>query len=77
MYENMKPRDAARIFDRLEVGVLIEMASLINPRSMSEILAQMSAERAEQLTVELANRAQSTPKSGTGGLQKIEGRPAQ
>jgi flagellar motility protein MotE (MotC chaperone) len=77
MYETMKPRDAAKIFDRLEVGVLIEMASLINPRSMSEILAQMSAERAEQLTVELANRAQSSPKSGAGGLPKIEGRPAQ
>ena len=63
MYENMKPRDAAKIFDRLEVGVLIEMASLINPRSMSEILAQMSAERAEQLTVELASRAKSLPKA--------------
>jgi flagellar motility protein MotE (MotC chaperone) len=77
MYETMKPRDAAKIFDRLEVGVLIEMASLINPRSMSEILAQMSAERAEQLTVELANRAESLPKANGTGLPKIEGRPAQ
>ncbi len=77
MYETMKPRDAAKIFDRLEVGVLIEMASLINPRSMSEILAQMSAERAEQLTVELASRAESLPKANGTGLPKIEGRPAQ
>ncbi len=76
MYETMKPRDAAKIFDRLEVGVLLEMASLINPRSMSEILAQMSADRAEQLTVELANRAQSSPKGAVGTLPKIEGRPA-
>ena len=44
--------------------MLIEMASLINPRSMSEILAQMSADRAEQLTAELASRAQSSPKGG-------------
>jgi flagellar motility protein MotE (MotC chaperone) len=68
MYETMKPRDAAKIFDRLEVGVLIEMASLINPRSMSDILAQMSAERAEQLTVELASRSQSSPKAGAGAV---------
>ena len=45
IYENMKPRDAAKIFDQLEVSVLIEIASQINPRSMSEILAQMSADR--------------------------------
>jgi flagellar motility protein MotE (MotC chaperone) len=77
MYENMKPRDAAKIFDRLDVGVLLEMASLINPRNMSEILAQMSAGRAEHSTVELATRAQSSPKGAAGGLPKIEGRPAQ
>jgi flagellar motility protein MotE (MotC chaperone) len=75
MYENMKPRDAAKIFDRLEVGVLIEVASLINPRNMSEILAQMSPDKAEQLTVELANRAQASPKNLAAGLPKIEGRP--
>ena len=62
MYETMKPRDAAKIFDRLDVSVLLEVASQINPRNMSEILAQMSPERAEQLTVELANRAQASPK---------------
>jgi flagellar motility protein MotE (MotC chaperone) len=75
MYENMKPRDAAKIFDRLEVAVLIEVASLINPRTMSEIMAQMSPDRAEQLTVELANRAQASPKNEAAGLPKIEGRP--
>ena len=46
MYETMKPRDAAKIFDRLDVGVLIEVASQINPRSMSEILALMSPDTA-------------------------------
>jgi flagellar motility protein MotE (MotC chaperone) len=75
MYENMKPRDAAKIFDRLDIGVLIEVASQINPRSMSEILALMSADRAEQLTVELASRAQASPKDAAAGLPKIEGRP--
>ena len=75
MYENMKPRDAAKIFDRLEVGVLLEVASQINPRNMSEILAQMSPDSAERLTVELASRARAAPKGGNGDLPKIEGRP--
>jgi flagellar motility protein MotE (MotC chaperone) len=75
MYESMKPRDAAKIFDRLDVGVLIQVASQINPRNMSEIMAQMSPDRAEQLTVELANRAQASTKSAAANLPKIEGRP--
>ena len=45
MYENMKARDAAKIFDRLEMGVLLEVASQIKPRQMAEILAQMSPTR--------------------------------
>jgi len=75
MYQTMKPRDAAKIFDHLEVNVLIEVASQINPRNMSEILAQMSPDRAELLTVELANRAQRSPKDAAANLPKIEGRP--
>ena len=73
MYENMKPRDAAKIFDRLELGVLIEVASQIKPRTMADILAQMSPDVAEHLTVELASRAHAADKPG-GELPKIEGR---
>ena len=75
MYENMKPRDAAKIFDHLEMGVLLEVAARINPRKMSDILAQMSADAAERLTVELASRAQGAAKGGNAELPKIEGRP--
>jgi len=74
MYENMKPRDAAKIFDRLEINVLIDVASQINPRRMADILAQMSPDAAEKLTVELANRAKSGTKPGAD-LPKIEGKP--
>ncbi len=76
MYENMKPRDAAKIFDRLEMGVLLEVAAQINPRTMSEIMAQMQPDTAERLTVELASRAKAAAKPG-GELPKIEGRPTQ
>ena len=76
MYETMKPRDAAKIFDRLDVGVLIEVASQINPRNMSEILAQMSPDTAQRLTVELASRARAVTKDANADLPKIEGRPS-
>ena len=73
MYDNMKAKDAAKIFDRLDMRVLIEVASLINPRRMSDILAQMTPEAAERLTIELANRAKESPGND---LPKIEGRQA-
>jgi len=72
MYEGMKPKDAARVFDRLEMSVLFEIASQIAPRKMSDILGQMSPEVAERLTVEMARRA-GGDKSG-GDLPKIEGK---
>lgn len=81
MYEAMKAKDAARIFDRLELKILLTVASAINPRRMSEILAQMSPEAAERLTVELASRARMGEGDARDGavnpldLPKIEGKP--
>lgn len=77
MYESMKAKEAARIFNRLELRVLLDVASQINPRRMSEILAQMTPEAAERLTVELAARASNHgPRQPTPAeLPKIEGRP--
>jgi flagellar motility protein MotE (MotC chaperone) len=75
MYETMKPKEAAKIFDRLEIRVLIEVASQIKPQQMAAILAQMSPETAERLTVELASRASGERSSNPSNLPKIEGRP--
>ena len=75
MYETMKPKDAAKIFDRLDIRVLIEVASQIKPQRMSAILAQMSPEAAERLTVELAARTGSDRNVNPSNLPKIEGRP--
>jgi flagellar motility protein MotE (MotC chaperone) len=73
MYENMKAKDAARVFDRLDLRILVDVATQINPRRMSDILAQMSPESAERLTVELASRARDRPPTE---LPKIVGRPS-
>jgi flagellar motility protein MotE (MotC chaperone) len=56
MYETMKPKEAAKIFDRLDIRILLDLATQIKPQRMSEIMAQMSPETAERLTVELAAR---------------------
>lgn len=74
MYESMKAKDAAKIFDRLDLRILVEVAGQLNPRRMSDILAQMSAEAAERLTVELATRAKDKAQT-PADLPKIEGRP--
>lgn len=57
MYETMKPKEAARVFDRLPHDVLVPVVLQMNPRKMAEVLAVMSPEAAERLTVALANRA--------------------
>jgi flagellar motility protein MotE (MotC chaperone) len=74
MYEGMKPKDAAKVFDRLEMPVLLEISSQIAPRKMSDILGLMSAEAAERLTVELAHRAGSDRSASASDLPKIEGK---
>ena len=74
MYEGMKPKDAARVFDRLEMSVLIEIASQIAPRKMSDILGLMQSDAAERLTVELARRAGGDKTAAAADLPKIEGK---
>lgn len=77
MYESMKPKDAAKIFDRLEMRVLYDVVSKINPRKMAEILAQMSPEAAERLTIEIAARAGGVEAGKNAELPKIEGKPVE
>jgi len=77
MYEGMKPKDAAKVFDRLEMPVLFEIASHIAPRKMSDILGQMSPEVAERLTVEMARRSSGDKSGEDAELPKIEGKMLQ
>ena len=56
IYENMRPRDAARIFDELEMPVLIEVVARMKQRAVAPILAGMQPDRAQKVTAELAAR---------------------
>jgi flagellar motility protein MotE (MotC chaperone) len=77
MYENMKPKDAAKIFDRLDSSVLLDVASRMKPQKMSDVLAQMNPDVAERLTVELARRSGSDKTVAASDLPKIEGKTEQ
>jgi len=74
MYEGMKPKDAAKVFDRLEMSVLLDIATQIAPRKMSDILGLMAPEAAERLTVEMARKAGADKSASTVELPKIEGK---
>lgn len=56
VYESMKPKSAARIFEELDMETLLEVASRMREGKIAGVLAKMSPEAAKALTEELANR---------------------
>ncbi len=54
IYEGMKPKDAARIFDTLDLDVLVSVLSKMSERKISPVLAAMNPERARTVTIMLA-----------------------
>ncbi|MGE4220254.1 MAG: MotE family protein [Alphaproteobacteria bacterium] len=56
IYENMKPKDAALIFDKLEMPVLLSVAQNMNVRRVAPVIAAMEPDKARELTRELAER---------------------
>lgn len=56
MYETMKPKDAARIFEQLDLDILLDVAERMREAKMAPIMAKMAPERAKEVTVELAQR---------------------
>lgn len=53
IYENMKPKDAARIFEALEMPTLLDVAERMKERKLAAIMSKMNPERAREVTVEL------------------------
>jgi len=60
LYEGMRPRDAAGIFDELEMAVLIQVVDRMREAKAAPVLAAMRPERARLVTTELA-RHRSRP----------------
>lgn len=64
IYGAMKPRDAAGIFDTLDMPVLVAVAQTMPTAKVAPIMAAMSREKARLLTEELSQKKQF---SGAGG----------
>jgi flagellar motility protein MotE (MotC chaperone) len=82
MYENMRPKDAAKIFDDLNLRVLVDVSKQMNPRKLGDVIAQMKPESAQRLTVELAGPPRKivvVPAGATAvqSLPQIRGVPTQ
>ena len=61
IYENMKPKEAARIFEDLEMDTLLEVAERMKERKLAPIMAKMDPEKARIMTVELSRLRQLPP----------------
>lgn len=66
VYEAMKPKQAAEVFDRLELELLTRVASRIREAKMAAILAAMDPEKARRVTIELARRLSPRPEPNSG-----------
>jgi len=64
IYQNMKPKDAARIFMELDTYVLLDVVERMRESKVAPILALMDPARAKEITVELALR-QSLPETAS------------
>jgi flagellar motility protein MotE (MotC chaperone) len=56
VYEAMKPKDAARIFEQLEMDVLLDVVERMKEARVAPVLAAMNPEKAKDVTFELAQR---------------------
>jgi flagellar motility protein MotE (MotC chaperone) len=54
MYETMKPKEAAAIFDELDMHTLLRVAKAMSPRKMAPIMAKMAPVKARDLTASMA-----------------------
>jgi flagellar motility protein MotE (MotC chaperone) len=54
MYESMKAKQAARIFEVLEQDVLLDIVKIMKPRKVAAIMGQMNANAAGALSLSIA-----------------------
>jgi len=64
IYETMKPHDAARIFEQLDMPVLLNVVEHMKERNAAPILAGMDPARARAVTLALAERRDARVKLG-------------
>ncbi|HAD25300.1 MAG TPA: hypothetical protein DDW95_05975 [Alphaproteobacteria bacterium] len=64
VYQNMKAKSAARIFNELDMHVLLAVAMRMNENKMAEVLGKMDPKAAQELTIEMARQRQLPETAG-------------
>ena len=64
IYEAMKPKDAARIFEQLDLDTLLIVVERMKERRLAPVMAQMNPEKAKDITVQLS-KLRELPLPGT------------
>jgi flagellar motility protein MotE (MotC chaperone) len=75
VYQRMRAKDAAAVFDGLDDAVLVQVASRMRQANLAEVMGRMDPARARVLTQMLADRARP-PTSGDDLLERARGTPA-
>lgn len=68
IYENMKPKEAAKIFEQLDMSIMLEVIERMKEQRVAPIMAEMDPSKAKAVTAELAQRRQiPMPRGASGG----------
>jgi flagellar motility protein MotE (MotC chaperone) len=62
-YETMRPRDAATVFDDLEMPVLVQIVNRMREAKAAPVIGAMRPDRARSLTAELARLRATTTRT--------------
>jgi flagellar motility protein MotE (MotC chaperone) len=73
VYETMKPKDAARIFEQLDMPVLLGVVSNMKEQKLAAIMEVMDAAKAKALTDALAARRTTKFEGKTAGAEAANG----
>lgn len=69
LYESMRPRDAAEIFNELDMPILVQVVNRMSERRAAPVLAAMTPERARQVTAELSRMRGQAASGGSAVLR--------
>jgi flagellar motility protein MotE (MotC chaperone) len=67
LYENMKPKDAARIFEELDLDTLLPVAERMKERKLAPIMSTMDPTKAKEVTVRLSTQRKLPNPGNVGG----------
>ena len=71
VYESMKAKDAARIFNTLEDQLMLDIADRMKPANVAAVLASMAPDRARKLTELMAAKA-ALPKTAEDLKDRVD-----